>query len=208
MYLTVKHAGVHEIVVNKSRFICSLARVQTQEEAIAYIKKIKKDYHNATHNPYAYIIGENKTVQKANDDKEPSGTAGVPILEILKKNSLTDIICVVTRYFGGVKLGAGGLIRAYAQAAAETIKKTGIIKKQEMYQIIVEFPYSLVSVFENKLRDYYVNEKLFLEQVQYIFRVETDRLQLFIDYIVELSGNNIKYKLGDKIFSEIDYIPE
>ncbi len=104
-YKSIKETGEHEIVIQKSRFIAHLKRTETEEEAILFIDKIKKKHWNATHNCSAYLIGENDLIQKANDDGEPSGTAGVPMLEVLKKRQLKDTTVVVTRYFGGIKLG-------------------------------------------------------------------------------------------------------
>src|SRR5690606_36119864 len=113
-YYTVKQAGSHEIIIQKSRFIGYVERVNTENEANEFIQKIKKQHYNATHNCSAYIIGDHDQIQKANDDGEPSGTAGIPMLEVLKRLNLKNTAVVVTRYFGGIKLGAGGLIRAYS----------------------------------------------------------------------------------------------
>ncbi|MED4161661.1 YigZ family protein, partial [Halalkalibacterium halodurans] len=126
-YYTVKESGIHEISIQKSRFIAHLSRATSEEEAIEFIEQIKKEHWNATHNCSAYLIGENDQVQKANDDGEPSGTAGVPMLEVLKKRRLKDTVAVVTRYFGGVKLGAGGLIRAYGSAVSEGLNAIGVV---------------------------------------------------------------------------------
>ncbi len=108
-YNTVKGYGEHEIIIERSRFITYVNRVETEEEAQEFIASIKKKHHDANHNCSAYMIGENNLIQKANDDGEPSGTAGVPMLEVIKKRDLKDTVVVVTRYFGGIKLGAGGL---------------------------------------------------------------------------------------------------
>lgn len=119
----------HEIIIEKSRFICTLKKVSTEEEAQDFIKETRKKYWDATHNCSAYIVGENTAAQRSNDDGEPSGTAGLPMLEVLRKNNLHNVAAVVTRYFGGVKLGAGGLIRAYTNSVAEAVEKTGIAEK-------------------------------------------------------------------------------
>src|SRR5699024_745979 len=118
-YYTIKQAGSHEILIQKSRFIGYVERVTTEEEAQSFIQKIKKKHHDATHNCSAYIIGDRDQIQKANDDGEPGGTAGIPMLEVLKRMSLKNCAVVVTRYFGGIKLGAGGLIRAYSTTTSE-----------------------------------------------------------------------------------------
>ncbi len=129
-YLTVKGYGENEIVIQKSRFIAYVDRAETEEEAQEFIQKIKKMHWNATHNCSAYVVGENNQFQKANDDGEPSGTAGVPMLEVLRKRNVQDTVVVVTRYFGGIKLGAGGLIRAYSKATSEGLNATGIVHRK------------------------------------------------------------------------------
>ena len=116
-----------EIVIEKSRFICTLKKVHSEAEAQEFIKTIKKEFWDATHNCSAYIVDE--MAQRSSDDGEPSGTAGLPMLEVLRKNKLTNTAAVVTRYFGGIKLGAGGLARAYTNSVAEAVKATGIAQK-------------------------------------------------------------------------------
>ena len=116
-----------EIVIEKSRFICTLKKVNSEAEAQEFIKAIKKEFWDATHNCSAYIVDE--MAQRSSDDGEPSGTAGLPMLEVLRKNKLTNTAAVVTRYFGGIKLGAGGLVRAYTNRVAEAVRATGIAQK-------------------------------------------------------------------------------
>src|SRR5690625_6094223 len=122
-YFTVKHSGEDQLMIQKSRLIGYVRRVETEDEAHEFINEIKKKHYDATHNCSAYIIGENDQIQKANDDGEPSGTAGIPMLEVLKRQHLKDTAVVVTRYFGGVKLGAGGLIRAYGRSEERRVGK-------------------------------------------------------------------------------------
>ena len=118
-----------EIVIEKSRCTCTLKKVATEEEAQDFIKETKKKYWDATHNCSAYIVGESGAAQRSNDDGEPSGTAGLPMLEVLRKNNLHNVAAVVTRYFGGIKLGAGGLVRAYTNSVAAAIEEAGIAEK-------------------------------------------------------------------------------
>ena len=125
-YHTIAKSGVSEIVIKGSRFICSLKRVHSEDEAKAFIQAVKKEHWKATHNCSAYLIGDQNEIQRAHDDGEPSGTAGVPMLEVLKKNDLRYVAAVVTRYFGGTKLGAGGLIRAYSRSVSTALKDIGI----------------------------------------------------------------------------------
>lgn len=117
----------HEIIIEKSRFICTLRKVDSEEEAQSFIKEMKKEFWDATHNCSAYVVDE--LAQRSSDDGEPSGTAGLPMLEVLRKNNLTGVAAVVTRYFGGVKLGAGGLVRAYTNSVAEAVRGSGISEK-------------------------------------------------------------------------------
>ncbi|WP_405378878.1 YigZ family protein [Phascolarctobacterium sp.] len=126
MYTIVKDYR-NEIVIEKSRFICTLKKVASEAEAQEFIRAIKKEYWDATHNCSAYIVDD--LAQRSSDDGEPSGTAGVPMLEVLRKNNLTGTAAVVTRYFGGIKLGAGGLVRAYSGSVAQAVKECGIAEK-------------------------------------------------------------------------------
>ena len=128
-YKILYKEGEAEISEKKSRFIAHIAPAQTEEEAQAFIEKIKKQYWDARHNCWAYIIGQNKNIQRYSDDGEPQGTAGIPILEVIKKNDLTDCAVVVTRYFGGILLGAAGLTRAYTKGAVIAINAAGTVEK-------------------------------------------------------------------------------
>lgn len=128
-YLTIRKEANAEFEEKKSVFIGSVKRVYEESDAREFINKIKSEHKEATHNVYAYIIGENRGIQRYSDDGEPQGTAGIPVLEVLKKNSVTDIAVVVTRYFGGTLLGAGGLVRAYSKAASLAVKEAEIVEK-------------------------------------------------------------------------------
>ncbi|USS90072.1 YigZ family protein [Fructilactobacillus carniphilus] len=140
-FLTIAHAGNHEITIKKSKFIANIARVSTEAEAINFIQQVQTDHKKATHNCFAYVLGETNQVQRESDNGEPSGTAGVPILEVIKKNQLHNVAIVVTRYFGGIKLGAGGLIRAYSGSAAQVIEAVGIVERvtHEVLKITVDY---------------------------------------------------------------------
>ncbi|KAA9022067.1 YigZ family protein [Niallia endozanthoxylica] len=189
-YYTVKHNGEHEIVIQKSRFIAHVMRAETEEDAQEFIQKIKKEHWNATHNCSAYLIGEHDQIQKANDDGEPSGTAGVPILEVLKKKHLKDTVVVVTRYFGGIKLGAGGLIRAYGKATSEGIEATGVVERKLMRVMATKIDYTWLGKVENELRSsiYEIKEIHYLDQVEIETYVEEADAQNFTDWMVELTN--------------------
>jgi uncharacterized YigZ family protein len=190
-YYTVKGFGQHEINIQKSRFIAYIDRASTEEEAIAFIEKIKKQHRDANHNCSAYLIGENDYIQKANDDGEPSGTAGVPMLEVLKKRGLKDTVVVVTRYFGGIKLGAGGLIRAYGKAATEGINETGVVERTLMRVISTKVDYTWLGKLENELRSsttFKLKEIKYVEDVEIETYVEENNKQAFIDWMTELTN--------------------
>jgi uncharacterized YigZ family protein len=145
---TIAHGGQHEIEILKSRFICTVERVTDETEAKALLEGLRKRYWDANHNCYAYIIGELGMAQKASDDGEPSGTAGVPMLEVLRKRQITDVLAVVTRYFGGTKLGAGGLIRAYGRSVSETIDAVGIVERRPLAILEISTDYTTAGRLE------------------------------------------------------------
>lgn len=151
-YRTVKHSAMAEIVIKKSRFIGHARPVETEQEAIQFIEGIKKEYWNATHNCSAYMIGERDEIQKASDDGEPSGTAGKPILEVIKNQGLKNVAVVVTRYFGGIMLGAGGLIRAYTDGAVAGLAAAEQVYKVLHREVLVEIDYTWLGKVENELR--------------------------------------------------------
>lgn len=189
-YTVKKDGGTHEIVIQKSRFIGTIKRVETEEEAQSFIQEMKKKYHDATHNCSAYVIGEHDHIQKANDDGEPSGTAGVPILEVLKKQNLKDTAVVVTRYFGGIKLGAGGLIRAYGSSTSEALKAVGIVKRQLMKGFSITVDYSLLGKLENELRnsEHILETIEYLENVAFIVYVEVGKEKAFQNWITDITN--------------------
>lgn len=149
----IAHGGQHEIEILKSRFICTLERVSAEDEARAFLERLRKQYWDANHNCYAYIIGERGQQQKASDDGEPSGTAGVPMLEVLKRRELVDTIAVVTRYFGGTKLGAGGLIRAYGRSVTEAIDAVGIVERRPRAIVEIAADHAAAGRLENSFRN-------------------------------------------------------
>lgn len=203
-YYTVKGMGEHEIVIEKSRFIAHVARVETEEAAQEFIQSIKKNHWNATHNCSAYLIGENDQIQKANDDGEPSGTAGVPILDVLKKKKLKDTVVVVTRYFGGIKLGAGGLIRAYSKATSEGINATGVVERKLMKIISTKVDYTWLGKLENELRSsvYTIKEIHYLDNVIIDTYVEEEQTQNFVDWMIELTNGQGEIREGDSVYLE------
>jgi len=151
-FKTIKEDGMVQEEIKKSRFICHVKRVYSEEEARAFIAAIKKEHYKATHNCSAFIIGEKSDIKRTSDDGEPSGTAGVPMLGVLEKHNLTNLCVVVTRYFGGIKLGAGGLIRAYAGSVAFAIKEIGLVEIKEQAGLRLKLSYSQYQDFANFLK--------------------------------------------------------
>ena len=157
---------VTELVIDKSRFITHLIKVSTIDDVHEQLKDIRKIHRDANHNCYAYIIREGKEV-KASDDGEPSKTAGVPILEVLKHHDLTDILCVVTRYFGGIKLGAGGLIRAYSNSTSTALKQSSFITKVKRLVALVELDYALFDTFTFQMKNHIdIIDQVFKEKIE------------------------------------------
>ncbi len=205
-YYTVKNEGENEIVLQKSRFIAHVKRTPTEEEAQEFIQAIKKRHASATHNCSAYLIGEQNLIQKANDDGEPSGTAGVPMLEVLKKRNLKDTTVVVTRYFGGIKLGAGGLIRAYGQSVSEGLNATGIVERKLMTKITTQIDYSLLGKVENEIRssNYLLDEIEYLENVQVRTLVDSNTEENFIDWMTNIVNGQANITVGEQVYKEYD----
>ncbi|PEA52758.1 YigZ family protein [Bacillus pseudomycoides] len=205
-YFTVKGYGEHEIVIQKSRFICYVNRATTEEEAQEFIQKIKKQHWNATHNCSAYLIGEHDQIQKANDDGEPSGTAGVPILEVLKKRHLKDTVVVVTRYFGGIKLGAGGLIRAYGKCTSEGLNHIGIVERKLMRVMKTEIDYTLLGKVEHELRNsiYAIKDIHYLDHATFDTYVEEDKKQSFIEWMIEITNGKCTINEDEMLYLEQD----
>lgn len=203
-YHTVKQTGKHEIIIQKSRFIAHIKRTESEGEAQEFIQTLKKKYWDASHNCSAYLIGEHDQIQKANDDGEPSGTAGVPILEVLKKRKLKDTVVVVTRYFGGIKLGAGGLIRAYGKAASEGLDAVGIVERRLMRVFHVKIDYSWLGKLENELRSsiYILKSIQYQENVEIEVFVEEEKQQVFTEWMIELTNGQAAIAAGEVTYLE------
>ncbi|MBT2730634.1 YigZ family protein [Bacillus sp. ISL-75] len=205
-YHTVKQTGEHEIIIQKSRFIAHIKRTESEAEAQEFIQTLKKKFWDATHNCSAYLIGEHDQIQKANDDGEPSGTAGVPILEVLKKRKLKDTVVVVTRYFGGIKLGAGGLIRAYGKATSEGLDAVGIVERRLMRVCHVKIDYSWLGKIENELRSsiYILKDIQYQENVEIEVFVEEENQPAFTEWMIEMTNGQADITAGEVTYLESD----
>lgn len=206
MTITIKKDFIAEEEIKKSRFICYLKRVYTEEEARAFISEIKKEHHKANHNCSAFTLGERQEIQRSSDDGEPSGTAGVPMLEILKKREITNVCAVVTRYFGGIKLGAGGLIRAYAGSVGHALDQVGLVKFVTQEQLILTLDYGNYDGLQRFLstQGLVISESEFLSDVTVKLFVDLDKTeQLLADLIEQFSGK-ISVAKGEKQLVEVD----
>jgi uncharacterized YigZ family protein len=191
-YFTVRGFGSHEIEIEKSRFICYINEAKSEQDAQQFILEIKKKHSDANHNCSAYLIGEKDEIQKASDDGEPSGTAGVPMLEVLKKRGLKDTVVVVTRYFGGKKLGAGGLIRAYGQSVSESLNEVGIVERTLVKVISIKVSYKLLGKVEHALRNsnYHLEKVNHLEEVEFELWIKINEVNTFTEWMVELTNGS------------------
>ncbi|MGM0897791.1 MAG: YigZ family protein [Bacillota bacterium] len=189
-YITIGASASAEILINKSRFIGFAARAESEAEAIAFIDSIKLKHRQATHNCSAYLIGEHDSIQKANDDGEPSGTAGVPMLEVLKKQGLKDTVLVVTRYYGGIKLGGGGLIRAYGKSATEAIAAAGVVERRLHHLMKVSIDYTWLGKIENEVRqsDYPLAGIDYSDAVELAIHVPVEKEASFMEWMNELTN--------------------
>jgi uncharacterized YigZ family protein len=192
-YFTIKDESMAEFVEKKSTFIGHGKRVESEEEAKEFIQKIKGMHKEARHNVYAYMIGENRGIQRYSDDGEPQGTGGIPMLEVLKKNNITDVIVVVTRYFGGVLLGTGGLARAYSKGTSLAIKEAGIVEKVNGICLEIVIEYDLLG----KLQYLCGQENVHIENVEY-----TDKVKIKI--LCELSNlEKLKSQITGVTFGKV-----
>lgn len=186
-YRTVEQFGQDEIIIEKSTFIGYAKPVADEDEALAFIQEIKKKHRDATHNVPAYVLGENNDIQRCNDDGEPSGTAGVPMLEVLKKEDVRNVAVVVTRYFGGIKLGTGGLVRAYTKGAKIALEAAGIITRVLYQVVILTIDYTMLGAVQNQLRQkqYDVKDTVYDDMVHLHVWVEQDDVDHFREQVVE-----------------------
>lgn len=203
-YLTVQGYGESEIIISKSRFLTYVSRAETEEEALAFIDVIKKKHPQATHNCSCYLVGEHDNIQKANDDGEPSGTAGVPMLEVLKKQQLKDTVVVVTRYFGGIKLGGGGLIRAYSKATSEGIAAATVVERVMHALMKVSVDYTWLGKIENEVRSshYPLHNIDYLDVVDVFIYVKKEEVETFSKWIMELTNGQAKIDIHTEQFLE------
>lgn len=203
-YRTIKEDNQHEVEIKKSRFICFLKRIETEEEAKAFIQQIKKEHWKANHNCSAFVLGDHHEIQRSSDDGEPSGTAGVPMLEVMKKNDLINVCAVVTRYFGGTKLGAGGLIRAYSGSVAQAIVHTGIVEGRLQQEVFVQLDYSNWGKMENFIasENLAVKDTQFTNRVVVTCMVDENQVDDFEAQVTDLLNGQVSFTTGEVTYHE------
>ena len=182
--------------IKKSEFICTLFPVTSVDEATNFLSLTRKKYYDATHNCYAYIIGNNAEIIKCSDDGEPSQTAGVVILEALKKNELTNVLAIVTRYFGGIKLGAGGLVRAYSSSTSLVIQKINKLKIEKCQELTIVVKYQYFNLIDKYLKEFKEKEKTFTDDIKITIIVPISKVDELINKLIEITKNDIEITKG------------
>ena len=207
-YFTIKDESMAEFIEKKSTFIGHAKRVENEDAAKEFIQEIKGKHKEARHNVYAYIIGENKGIQRYSDDGEPQGTGGIPMLEILKKNDITDVVVIVTRYFGGILLGTGGLAREYSKGASLAIKGAGVVEKVNGLSLEIVLEYDLLG----KVQHLCTIENFHIENIEYTDKVkikilcqlsDLEKLKLQITGVT--SGKAIFHEEGTKMYFKLEH---
>ncbi len=193
-YTTVRHEAHEEFEEKKSLFIGHVAPVETEEEALAFLNAIRSEYADATHNVYAYRLRENNAMRYS-DDREPQGTAGLPVLDVLRKSDVQDVVVVVTRYFGGTLLGTGGLVRAYTQAAKLGIEAAGVAVRAELVMLELECSYGdyqkiLPGLSDPALR---IEDTVFTDRVTVKLAMLEEEKDAFCSRITEQTGNRVAF---------------
>ena len=203
-YRTVTHAGVHETEVNRSRFICALAPAATEQEAQDFLGAVRKEHADATHNCWAYVIGADAAIQKASDDGEPGGTAGVPMLQMLLRRDMRYVVAVVTRYYGGVKLGAGGLIRAYGGAVGEALDTLGTITRRRFRLATVTVDHQRAGKVENDLRSTgrEVRDVRYAEEVAIEIGLPDADVDAFRAWLADVTAGAAGFELGGEAYGD------
>lgn len=199
-YKTIKGTEVSEFEVDKSVFITTARHVESEEEAIDFIEEIREKYKDATHNCTAYIINNVPVVKRYNDDGEPQGTAGLPMLSVLEKEEVTNVAVVVTRYFGGKLLGKGGLIRAYTKGVADTVGPNALYKR-DYYRVELILSYNILGQIENYLNEekYQVIDKAYTDEVKIELYVRSDRYEKFSEDLINMTSANIKINKKEEL---------
>ena len=199
IYTTVAKQAEAEIVEKRSKFISAIKSVETEEAALEFLNELRQKYWNATHNVYAYIIEENN-IMRYSDDGEPGGTAGLPVLDLLKKEGLSNLIVVVTRYFGGILLGTGGLVHAYSKAAGAAVETAGLMDMILCRQITINCEYTLLGRLQNELSKWnsvILGDAVYTDRVELPLYIPTAEAENFCNAITDKMNAQVRIKMGN-----------
>lgn len=201
-YNTVSGEAVSEFVEKKSRFISHVKPVASEAEAAEYIEQIKKQYWDARHNVYAYIIGKNSEMQRYSDDGEPQGTGGIPMLEVLRGAAVTDTVAVVTRYFGGTLLGTGGLVRAYTRGAKDGLAASGVIAMVLYTRIGVKVDYTTSGKVQYEImqQGHRLEDTVYAADVEFIVLIEKAKVEGFIKNMINVTSGKAEITEGEDLW--------
>ena len=204
-YKTVRKAASDEYIVKKSRFIGHIAPVTTAEQALEFIAAVSKKHWDATHNVYAYILREGG-IKRYSDDGEPQGTAGIPTLDVLEKSGVTDCAVVVTRYFGGIMLGAGGLVRAYSHSASIAVAAGGIVTRAMCARLKVTCDYYFYGKLSSLVPESggVIEDTVFEDNVTLIFRLPLELVDGFNAKLIDVSNGRYRAEKTDEVFADVD----
>lgn len=193
-FITIKEDSYDEFVEKKSTFITHLVRVTSEEEAREFIQKMKKKHYDATHVCSCYVVGDNNEITRANDDGEPSGTAGASMLDVLVKNEIKNVCATVIRYFGGTKLGTGGLVRAYGGGVINALKNATLVERKDALKIRLELDYSLNGKIEYEIEktNFIVNNLEYTDKIIYTIYVMEEDYDSFQSWIANLTNGQFK----------------
>ena len=201
-YKTLHEFGMDEVIIEKSTFIGYAKPIKTEEEAVEFINEIKKKHKDATHNVWAYTVGKSMNIQRYSDDGEPQGTAGIPSLEVIKKEDLRDVVVVVTRYFGGVKLGAGGLVRAYTKGAKIGLEAGQIIDKVMYKEVRIKIDYNQLGKIQNEIMNmgYFVKDTIYEDSVEMIVYSRLNEVEELTSRMTDITSATADITLGEEFY--------
>ena len=204
-YKTIKQLAREEYVINKSRFIGHACPCQAEEQALAFLKRIREEYRDATHNCYAYVIGENAGIMRYSDDGEPGGTAGLPMMEVLKARGVVNLCVVVTRYFGGTLLGTGGLVHTYGASAKQGLIESEIVIRKLCDIVSVKVDYSLLGKMQHEImtKGYLLEDTIYEDEVTFIISCPIDTTDKVIAEIINMTNAGAVCEKIDKKYVDI-----
>ncbi len=201
---SIKEEVEHEIIISKSKFLGYLFPIKTEEEASDILQQIRKKHYNANHNCYAYVLGEKREIAKCSDDGEPTRTAGLPMIEVLNSHNITNVLAVVTRYFGGIKLGTGGLIRAYGSTVAKTLELATLTEIKKVIKISIVLPYNLFETVKYYIdkNNFEIDNTIYNENVEVDFIIDDSELDKVLRELTEMTNDKYRIEHSEVFYKE------